>query len=65
MSTHEHRTPVVRASGLRKHYGNVEASRGVSFEIKKGEVFSLLGPNGAGKTTRIEFAVHSDRAKFE
>ncbi|MGH9405578.1 MAG: ATP-binding cassette domain-containing protein [Terriglobia bacterium] len=51
--THNH-TAVVEARGLRKHYGNVEALRGVSFEILKGEVFGLLGPNGAGKTTTIE-----------
>ena len=39
---------------LRKSYGTSEALRGISFEIKEGEVFGLLGPNGAGKTTTIE-----------
>jgi ABC-2 type transport system ATP-binding protein len=39
---------------LRKRYGDREALRGVSFEIRGGEVFSLLGPNGAGKTTTVE-----------
>jgi ABC-2 type transport system ATP-binding protein len=39
---------------LRKSYGDHEAIRGISFEIREGEVFSLLGPNGAGKTTTIE-----------
>jgi len=39
---------------LRKSYGASDALRGISFEIKEGEVFGLLGPNGAGKTTTIE-----------
>ncbi len=45
---------LVQAEGLEKRYGDVHALRGVTFEIKKGEVFGLLGPNGAGKTTTIE-----------
>ncbi|HEV2234649.1 MAG TPA: ATP-binding cassette domain-containing protein, partial [Terriglobia bacterium] len=47
----------MRAENLRKSYGNVLALRGISFDIKKGEVFGLLGPNGAGKTTTIEIMV--------
>jgi ABC-2 type transport system ATP-binding protein len=39
---------------LRKSYGPVEAVRGVSFEVRRGEVFGLLGPNGAGKTSTVE-----------
>jgi ABC-2 type transport system ATP-binding protein len=45
---------VVEVLELRKNYGEVQALRGISFEIHKGEVFGLLGPNGAGKTTTIE-----------
>ncbi len=46
--------PIVKVDALKKSYGEVEALRGVSFEIEEGEVFGLLGPNGAGKTTTIE-----------
>jgi ABC-2 type transport system ATP-binding protein len=44
----------VSVRDLRKSYGQVEAVRGISFEIARGEVFGLLGPNGAGKTTTVE-----------
>jgi ABC-2 type transport system ATP-binding protein len=44
----------VAVRDLRKEYGEVEAVRGISFEIGAGECFGLLGPNGAGKTTTIE-----------
>jgi ABC-2 type transport system ATP-binding protein len=39
---------------LRKSYGPVEAVRGLSFDVTRGEVFGLLGPNGAGKTSTVE-----------
>lgn len=54
ISTNGNHSPVVEVHGLRKRYGSVEALRGISFEIHKGEVYGLLGPNGAGKTTAIE-----------
>jgi ABC-2 type transport system ATP-binding protein len=44
----------IEVSELTKSYGSVEALRGVTFEVAKGEVFGLLGPNGAGKTTTVE-----------
>jgi ABC-2 type transport system ATP-binding protein len=45
--------PILITQALRKSYGEIEAVKGVSFEIQRGEIFSLLGPNGAGKTTVI------------
>ncbi len=44
----------IEVRDLRKSYGEVEAVRGVSFEVARGEVFCLLGPNGAGKTSIVE-----------
>jgi ABC-type polar amino acid transport system ATPase subunit len=42
---------MVRVDGLRKSYGTVEAVRGVSLEVKRGEVVVVIGPSGCGKST--------------
>ncbi|MHA1478734.1 MAG: ABC transporter ATP-binding protein, partial [Promethearchaeota archaeon] len=45
---------MISVSELKKFFGDIKAVNGISFKVKKGEVFGLLGPNGAGKTTTIK-----------
>ncbi|HET6747167.1 MAG TPA: ABC transporter ATP-binding protein [Candidatus Saccharimonadales bacterium] len=45
---------MVKVKNLKKRYGDKQAVNGISFEVKKGEIFGILGPNGAGKTTTLE-----------
>lgn len=56
MSKHEKDSTLV-VNNLRKIIGKKEIVKGISFELKEGEVFGFLGPNGAGKTTTIRMLV--------
>ncbi|MBI4221001.1 MAG: ABC transporter ATP-binding protein [Chloroflexi bacterium] len=58
MSNHS----VIVARDLRKRYGDLQAVDGMSFEVRRGEIFGMLGPNGAGKTTTIEILEGMRRA---
>jgi len=51
------REAVVEAYGLSKTFGNVKAVDGVSYSVRRGEIFGILGPNGAGKTTTIRITI--------
>jgi ABC-2 type transport system ATP-binding protein len=46
--------PVIQVKNLVKHYSEIKAVNGISFDVFRGEIFGLLGPNGAGKTTTLE-----------
>ena len=60
MTTHP---PAIEVADLVKSYGDVEAVRGVSFTVARGEVFGFLGPNGAGKSTTINMLCTLARAR--
>jgi sodium transport system ATP-binding protein len=44
---------MIKVSNLVKSFGDIKAVRGISFEVRDGEITGLLGPNGAGKTTTL------------
>ena len=47
-------TPAINVEGLRFSYGDLEAVKGISFDVQPGEILGFLGPNGAGKSTTIK-----------
>lgn len=60
--------PLLRMSGISKHYGGVRALQNVDFEARRGSIHALLGENGAGKSTLIKIlsgVVQPDSGKLE
>ena len=54
MSTPENKpTPIIEVINLQKKYGRINAIKGISFSVGKGEIVGFLGPNGAGKSTTL------------
>ena len=51
---------VLEVRNLEKHYGGLQAVRGVSFEVLEGQIFGLIGPNGTGKTTTFNMIAGSE-----
>lgn len=45
---------IIHVKDLVKKYGSFDAVKGISFDVRMGEIFGLLGPNGAGKSTTLE-----------
>ena len=59
---------MIHVDNITKHYGGIQALRGVSFDIQPGEIVGLLGPNGAGKSTAIKIItgyLHPDAGRVE
>ncbi len=55
--------PAIHVEDLHYAYGDVEAVKGVSFDVAPGEVLGFLGPNGAGKSTTIKVLTGQLRPK--
>ncbi len=57
MFTTMKKTNVIQAEDLTKMFGDFKAVNGITFEVKKGEIFGFLGANGAGKTTAMKMLI--------
>jgi len=52
---------MVRAEGVRKHFGRAEVLRGIDLEVRKGEVMCIIGPSGSGKSTFLRCINHLEK----
>ncbi|MFC8176494.1 amino acid ABC transporter ATP-binding protein [Streptomyces sp. NPDC057242] len=54
-------TPMVRAEGVRKHFGRLEVLKGIDLTVGRGQVCCLLGPSGSGKSTFLRCINHLEK----
>ncbi|MFI1979862.1 amino acid ABC transporter ATP-binding protein [Streptomyces wedmorensis] len=54
-------TPMVRAEGVRKHFGRLEVLQGIDLTVERGQVCCLLGPSGSGKSTFLRCINHLEK----
>ncbi|WP_432086306.1 amino acid ABC transporter ATP-binding protein [Streptomyces sp. bgisy095] len=54
-------TPLVRAEGVRKHFGRLEVLKGIDLTVERGQVCCLLGPSGSGKSTFLRCINHLEK----
>ena len=62
-SQHETSAPLLRVQDLKIAYGGIQAVKGVSLEVREGELVSLIGANGAGKTTTLNAIAGAGRRR--
>ncbi|MBE6321713.1 MAG: ABC transporter ATP-binding protein [Bacteroidales bacterium] len=53
---------MIKTTGIKKSFGSLEVLKGISLEVKKGEIVSIIGPSGAGKTTLLQIMGTLDKA---
>ena len=54
MSAETKPLPIIEVVNIKKRYGLIQALKGISFSVGKGEIVGFLGPNGAGKSTTLK-----------
>ena len=56
--------PMLEVSNIHTYYGNIEALKGVSLNVEKGEIVTLIGANGAGKTTTLRTIIGLNKPRL-